>query len=96
MTKTDTLATRLADWVTSGRALAVERDNRAEGVVESTGDDAGIAEVAADHGPVAQHHQLVAARAHATVTKVDASHLSMISHPDTVANVIEAAARHTS
>jgi hypothetical protein len=30
------------------------------------------------------------------VTKVDASHLSLISHPDTVANVIEAAARHTS
>jgi hypothetical protein len=38
----------------------------------------------------------MAARAHATVTKIDASHLSMISQPDAVTNVIEEAARATS
>jgi pimeloyl-ACP methyl ester carboxylesterase len=50
----------------------------------------------ADHAIPPAAQEFMAARAHATVTKVDASHLSMISHPDTVANVIEAAARHTS
>jgi pimeloyl-ACP methyl ester carboxylesterase len=44
--------------------------------------------------PAAQ--EFMAARAHATVTKINASHLSLISHPGTVANVIEEAARHTS
>ena len=50
----------------------------------------------ADHAIPPAAQEFMAARAHATVTKVDASHLSMISHPATVANVIEAAARHTS
>jgi pimeloyl-ACP methyl ester carboxylesterase len=50
----------------------------------------------ADHAIPPAAQEFMAARAHATVAKVDASHLSMISHPDTVANVIEAAARHTS
>jgi pimeloyl-ACP methyl ester carboxylesterase len=44
--------------------------------------------------PAAQ--EFMAARAHATVTKINASHLSLISHPGAVANVIEEAARHTS
>ena len=43
--------------------------------------------------PAAQ--EFMAARAHATVTKIDASHLSLISQPRTVANVIEQAARAT-
>jgi hypothetical protein len=38
----------------------------------------------------------MAARAHAMVTKINASHLSLISHPGTVANVVEEAARATS
>ena len=50
----------------------------------------------ADHAIPPAAQEFMAARAHATVTQVDASHLSMLSHPDTVANVIEAAARHTS
>jgi pimeloyl-ACP methyl ester carboxylesterase len=50
----------------------------------------------ADHAIPPTAQEFMAARAHATVTKVNASHLSMLSHPDTVANVIEAAARHTS
>jgi pimeloyl-ACP methyl ester carboxylesterase len=50
----------------------------------------------ADHAIPPAAQEFMAARAHATVTKINASHLSMISHPDTVANVIEAAARHTS
>jgi pimeloyl-ACP methyl ester carboxylesterase len=50
----------------------------------------------ADHAIPLAAQEFMAARAHATVTKVDASHLSMISRPDAVANVIEAAARHTS
>ena len=44
--------------------------------------------------PAAQ--EFMATRAHASVTKINASHLSLISHPGTVANVIEEAARHTS
>jgi pimeloyl-ACP methyl ester carboxylesterase len=44
--------------------------------------------------PAAQ--EFMAQRAHATVTKITASHLSLISHPDIVERVIEEAARHTS
>jgi len=50
----------------------------------------------ADHAIPPAAQEFMAARAHATVTKVDASHLSMISHPGTVAGVIEQAARATS
>ncbi len=50
----------------------------------------------ADHviPPAAQ--EFMAARAHATVTKINASHLSLISHPGEVARVIEEAAACTS
>jgi len=34
----------------------------------------------------------MAARAHATVVKIKASHLGLISHPNTVARLIEKAA----
>ena len=50
----------------------------------------------ADHAIPPAAQEFMAARAHATVTKINASHLSLISHPGTVANVIEEAARHTS
>jgi pimeloyl-ACP methyl ester carboxylesterase len=50
----------------------------------------------ADHAIPPAAQEFMAARAHANVTKVDASHLSMISHPGTVAGVIEQAARATS
>jgi pimeloyl-ACP methyl ester carboxylesterase len=50
----------------------------------------------ADHAIPSAAQEFMAARAHAKVTKVDASHLSMISHPGTVAGVIEQAARATS
>ena len=50
----------------------------------------------ADHAIPPAAQEFMAARAHAKVTKVDASHLSMISHPGTVASVIEQAARATS
>jgi len=50
----------------------------------------------ADHAIPPAAQEFMAARAHATVTKISASHLSLISHPGTVANVIEEAARHTS
>jgi pimeloyl-ACP methyl ester carboxylesterase len=50
----------------------------------------------ADHAIPPAAQEFMAARAHATVTKINASHLSMISHPDTVTNVIEQAARATS
>jgi pimeloyl-ACP methyl ester carboxylesterase len=49
-----------------------------------------------DHAIPPAAQEFMAARAHATVTKVDASHLSMISHPGTVTTVIETAARATS
>jgi pimeloyl-ACP methyl ester carboxylesterase len=41
---------------------------------------------------VPAQQQLMAERARATVTRVDAGHLSMISHPDTVTDVIREAA----
>ena len=50
----------------------------------------------ADHAIPPAAQEFMAARAHAAVTKINASHLSMISHPGTVANVIEEAARRTS
>jgi pimeloyl-ACP methyl ester carboxylesterase len=50
----------------------------------------------ADHAIPPAAQEFMAARAHATVTKVDASHLSMISQPGTVTSVIEQAARATS
>jgi pimeloyl-ACP methyl ester carboxylesterase len=50
----------------------------------------------ADHAIPPAAQEFMAARAHATVTKINASHLSLISHPGTVAGVIEEAARATS
>jgi pimeloyl-ACP methyl ester carboxylesterase len=50
----------------------------------------------ADHAIPPAAQEFMAARAHATVTKINASHLSLISHPGTVASVIEEAARATS
>jgi pimeloyl-ACP methyl ester carboxylesterase len=50
----------------------------------------------ADHAIPPAAQEFMAARAHATVTKINASHLSLISYPGTVANVIEEAVRATS
>jgi len=50
----------------------------------------------ADHAIPPAAQEFMATRAHATVTKVDASHLSMISQPGVVTSVIEQAARATS
>jgi hypothetical protein len=50
----------------------------------------------ADHALPAAAQEFMAHRAKSTITTVNASHLSMISHPNTVTNVIEQAARHTS
>jgi pimeloyl-ACP methyl ester carboxylesterase len=50
----------------------------------------------ADHALPAAAQEFMAHRAGSTVTKIDASHLSMISHPDTVKDVIEEAAHATS
>jgi pimeloyl-ACP methyl ester carboxylesterase len=49
-----------------------------------------------DHAIPPAAQEFMAARAHATVIKVDAAHLSMISRPGAVTSVIEAAARATS
>jgi pimeloyl-ACP methyl ester carboxylesterase len=49
-----------------------------------------------DHAITPAAQEFMAARAHAKVTKIPASHLSMISHPGTVTSVIEQAARATS
>ena len=50
----------------------------------------------ADHAIPPAAQEFMARRAHATVTKINASHLSLISQPGEVTNVIEEAARHTS
>jgi pimeloyl-ACP methyl ester carboxylesterase len=50
----------------------------------------------ADHVIPPAEQESMAARAHAHVTKIDAGHLSMISHPDAVAGVILQAAKATS
>lgn len=48
----------------------------------------------ADHALPAAAQRYMATRAHADVTTLDASHLSMLSHPAAVEHVIEDAARH--
>jgi pimeloyl-ACP methyl ester carboxylesterase len=48
-----------------------------------------------DHAIPPAAQEFMAERAHATVTKIKASHLSLISNPDAVDRVIEEAARHT-
>ena len=50
----------------------------------------------ADHAIPPAAQEFMARRAHATVTEIYASHLSLISQPGEVTNVIEEAARHTS
>ena len=50
----------------------------------------------ADHAIPPAAQEFMARRAHATVTKINALHLSLISQPGEVTNVIEEAARHTS
>ena len=50
----------------------------------------------ADHAIPPAAQEFMARRAHATTTEINASHLSLISQPDQVTNVIEEAARHTS
>jgi pimeloyl-ACP methyl ester carboxylesterase len=50
----------------------------------------------ADHALPAAAQRFMAKRAGATVTEINASHLSMLSHPVTVEHVIEDAAHHTS
>ena len=50
----------------------------------------------ADHALPPAAQQFMAKRAGATVTKLNASHLSMVSHPNQVTDVIEDAAHHTS
>jgi pimeloyl-ACP methyl ester carboxylesterase len=50
----------------------------------------------ADHALPAAAQEFMADRAGSTITEIDASHLSMISHPTQVKNVIEEAARRTS
>jgi pimeloyl-ACP methyl ester carboxylesterase len=48
-----------------------------------------------DHALPPAAQEFMAHRAGSTVTEIDASHLSMISHPDTVKSVIEQAAHKT-
>jgi pimeloyl-ACP methyl ester carboxylesterase len=50
----------------------------------------------ADHAIPPAAQEFMARRAHATVTEINASHLSLISQPGEVTNVIEEAARRTS
>src|ERR1035438_3672017 len=50
----------------------------------------------ADHPTPPAAQAFMASRAHATVTKINASHLSLISQPGEVTNVIEEAVAHTS
>ena len=49
-----------------------------------------------DHAITPAAQKFMAQRAHAHVTTIRASHLSLISQPGKVSNVIEEAARHTS
>jgi pimeloyl-ACP methyl ester carboxylesterase len=49
-----------------------------------------------DHAIPVAAQEFMAHRAGSTVTKINAAHFSMVSHPSQVTNVIEDAARHTS
>jgi pimeloyl-ACP methyl ester carboxylesterase len=49
-----------------------------------------------DHAIPVAAQEYMARRAGSAVTKIDAAHFSMVSHPDQVTDVIETAARHVS
>ncbi|MFC0554165.1 alpha/beta fold hydrolase [Planotetraspora thailandica] len=95
----------LANDLSAGRAAVLAADQRplaASALTEPSGTPAwaGIPSWdligTADHALPAAAQEFMAKRARATVTKINASHLSMISHPNIVDDVIEDAARHTS
>ncbi|WP_326568903.1 alpha/beta hydrolase [Amycolatopsis rhabdoformis] len=97
----DILANDLPNWEATELA-ATQRPLAASALDEPSGTPAWTTIPSwdviglADHALPAAAQQFMATRAGSTVTKVNASHLSMLSHPSTVEHVIEDAAHHTS
>lgn len=85
-----------AELAATQRPLAASALNEPSGVPAWTTIPSWDVIGTADHAVPAAAQAFMAHRAGSTITEIDASHLSMISHPRDVSNVIEEAARHTS
>ena len=92
----DLSASQAAELAATQRPIAATALTEPSGPSAWTGIPSWDVIGTADHAIPPAAQEFMAARAHATVTKINASHLSMISHPGTVAAVIEQAARTTS
>lgn len=85
-----------AELAATQRPLAASALNEPSGVPAWTTIPSWDVIGTADHAVPAAAQAFMANRAGSTITEIDASHLSMISHPRDVSNVIEEAARPTS
>ena len=92
----DLPASQAAELAATQRPIAATALTEASGPPAWTSIPSWAVIGTADHAIPPAAQEFMAHRAHATVTKINASHLSLISHPGEVTNVIEEAARHTS
>jgi pimeloyl-ACP methyl ester carboxylesterase len=92
----DLPASQAAELAATQRPLAASALAEASGPPAWTSIPSWAVIGTADHAIPPAALEFMANRAHATATKINASHLSMISHPGAVTNVIEEAARQTS
>ncbi|WP_327233288.1 alpha/beta hydrolase [Streptomyces sp. NBC_01317] len=91
----DLSARRAAELAATQRPLAASALNEPSGAPAWSTIPSWDVIGTADHALPAAAQQFMAERAGATVTRLNASHLSMISHPNQVTDVIEDAAHHT-
>jgi pimeloyl-ACP methyl ester carboxylesterase len=92
----DLPASQAAELAATQRPIAATALTEVSGPPAWTGIPSWAVIGTADHAIPPAAQEFMATRAHAVVTKINASHLSLISHPSEVANVIEEAARYTS
>jgi pimeloyl-ACP methyl ester carboxylesterase len=92
----DLPATQAAELAATQRPIAASALTEASGPPAWTSIPSWAVVGTADHAIPPAAQEFMARRAHASVTKINASHLSLISHPGEIANVIEKAARQIS
>ncbi len=92
----DLSATQVAELAATQRPIAASALGDVSGPPAWTSIPSWAVVGTEDHAIPPAALQFMAQRAHATITTIDASHLSLISQPGAVTRVIEQAARHTS
>ena len=92
----DLSATQVAELAATQRPIAASALGDVSGPPAWTSIPSWAVVGTEDHAIPPAALQFMAQRAHATITTIDASHLSLISEPGAVTRVIEQAARHTS